>query len=176
MLNFLKTMSPNSSLSLMELSLKLSMLLALVSIQRKQTLLHIELNINNEYSKKSDDEFKFILSRHVKQSRLNYSIPPVIIPRYTLDTDVCPYVCLEDYIERTKSLRHDDVLLISTIKPHRAIGSQTLARWIKNVLQLVGVDIDMFKPHSTRHAASTAAYQASVPLDEILQRAGEKQC
>ena len=91
------------------------MLLTLVSIQRKQTLLHIELNINNEYSKKSDDKFKFILSRHVKQSRLNYSIPPVIIPRYTLDTDVCPYVCLEDYIERTKSLRHDDVLLISSI-------------------------------------------------------------
>ena len=73
----------------------------------------------------------FILSRHVKQSRFNYSIPPVIIPRYTLDTERCPYVCLEDYIERTKSLRHDYVLLISTIKPHRGIGSQTLARWIK---------------------------------------------
>ena len=37
-LKFLKTMSPNSSLSLMELSLKLSMLLAIVSIKRKQTL------------------------------------------------------------------------------------------------------------------------------------------
>ena len=148
-LNFLKTMSLNSSL--MELSLKLSMLLALVSFQRKQTLL--QLNINNEYLKKSDEEFLFILSRHVKQSRPNYSIPPVIIPRYTLDTDICPYVCLEGYIERTKSLRHDDVLLISTIEPHRAIGSQTLACWIKTVLQLAGVDIDMFKPHSTRHAA-----------------------
>ena len=81
----------------MELSLKLSKLLALVSIQRKQTLL--QLNINNEYLKKSDEEFVFILSRHVKQSRPNYSDPPVIIPRYTLDTDICPYVCLEDYIE-----------------------------------------------------------------------------
>ena len=48
-LSFLKTLSPNSSLSLMELSLKLSMLLALVSILRKQTLL--QLNINNEYLK-----------------------------------------------------------------------------------------------------------------------------
>ena len=73
-LNFLKTMSPNSSLSLMELSLKLSKLLALVSIQRKQTLL--QLNINSEYLKKSDEEFVFILSRHVKQSLPNYSIPP----------------------------------------------------------------------------------------------------
>ena len=164
MLNFLKTMSPNSSLSLMELSLKLSMLLALVSIQRKQTLLL--LNIKNEYLKKSDEEFVFILSRP------NYSVPPVIIPRYILDTDICPYVCLEDYIERAKSSRRDDVLPISTIKLHRAISFQTLARWIKTVLQLAGVDTDMFKPHSTRHAASTAAYQASVPLDEILQRAG----
>ena len=156
----------NSSLSLMELSLKLFMLLALVSIQRKQTLL--QLNIHNEYLKKSDEEFVFILSKHVKKSRSNYSIPAVIIPRYTLDTDICSYVCLEDYIERTKSLRHDDVLLISTIKPHGAIGSHTLARWIKTVLQLAGLDIDMFKPHSTRHAASTAAYQASVSLDEVL--------
>ena len=63
----------------------------------------------------------------------------MIIPRYTLDTDICPYVCLEDYIDRTKSLRHDDMLLIST---NRAIGSQTLAHWIKTVLQLAGVDID----------------------------------
>ena len=114
----------------------------------------------------------FILRRHVKQSRSNYSIPPVIIHRYTLDTDICPYVCVEDYIKRTKSLRHDDVLLISTIKSHRAIGSQTLARWIRTVLQLAGEQIDMFKPHFTGHAASTAAYQGSVPLDEILQRAG----
>ena len=85
------------------------------------------------------------------------SVPPLIIPRYTLDTDICPYVCLEDYIER---IRHDDMLLISTIKPDRAIGSQTLGRWIKTVLQLAGVDIDMCKPHSTRHAASSAAFQA----------------
>ena len=113
----------------MELSLELFMLLALVSIQRRQTLL--QLNI---YLKKSDEEFVFILSRHVKKSRPNYSIPPVIIPRYTLDTDICSYVCLEDYIERTKSLRHDDVLLISSIKPHRAIGSQTIARWIKTAI------------------------------------------
>ncbi|KAK2549338.1 hypothetical protein P5673_030162, partial [Acropora cervicornis] len=30
-------------------------------------------------------------SKHVKQSRPNYSIPRVTIHRYTLDTDICPY-------------------------------------------------------------------------------------
>ena len=49
----------------MELSLKLSMLLALVSSQMKQALL--QLNINNDYLKKSDEEFVFILSRHANK-------------------------------------------------------------------------------------------------------------
>ena len=30
----------------------------------------------------------------------------------------------------------------------------------------------MFKPHSKRHAASTAAFKASIPLDDILKKAG----
>lgn len=114
----------------------------------------------------------FILNKHVKQSRPNYPVPPVIIPKYPVDMEVCPYACLEEYIDRTSNLRDNDWQFISFIKLHRAVGSQTLARWIKTVLQLSGIDIDLFKPHSTRHAASTAAFQASVPLDEILRKAG----
>ena len=111
------------------ITLKLAMLLALVGIQRKQTLLH--LNVNSQYMVKSHDAFVFTLSKHVKQSRPNYSVPPVIIPRYTVDPEICPYVCLEEYIDRTRSLHHDEVLLISMIKPPRAVTAQTLARWIK---------------------------------------------
>ena len=74
--------------------------------------------------KKSQNELVFILSKHVKQTRPNYPVPPVIIPRYTQDEDICPYACLEEYMERTKSLRHDDWLFISIIKPHKAIGYQ----------------------------------------------------
>ena len=169
-LQFLKTFSPNSSLTLKEITLKLAMLLALVSIQRKQTLLH--LNVNSQYMVKSHDAFVFTLSKHVKQSRPNYSVPPVIIPRYTVDPEIGPYVCLEEYIDRTRSLRHDEVLLISMIKPHRAVTAPTLARWIKTVVQWSGIDIDLFKPHSTRHASATAAFDAAIPLDDILKKAG----
>ena len=69
-LQFLKTYSPNKSLSLKEPSLKLSMLLALVTIQRKQKLL--QLYLDKECLKKSQSEFVFILNGHVKQSRPNY--------------------------------------------------------------------------------------------------------
>ncbi|CAB4013782.1 Hypothetical predicted protein [Paramuricea clavata] len=133
-LAYLKTFTPNRGLSLKELSHKLTMLLALVTIQRKQTLIH--LNINNGCMIQSGVQFVFVLDKHIKQSRPNYSVPPVIVPRYTLDPDVCPYLCLEEYLEKTKHLRQSVNLLVAAIKPHCAIGSQTLARWIK----IVGID------------------------------------
>jgi hypothetical protein len=52
----------------------------------------------------SDVQFVFVLDKHIKQSRPNYSVPPVIVHRYSLDPDVCPYLCLEEYLEKTKHL------------------------------------------------------------------------
>jgi integrase len=34
------------------------------------------------------------------------------------------------------------------------------------------IDITLFKPHSTRHAAATAGHVADLPVDEIPKRAG----
>ena len=99
------------------------MLLALVSIQQKQTLVH--LNINNNCMVKSENQFVFA-DKHMKQSRPNYLIPPILVPRYTVNSDVCPYVCLEEYLEKTKNLRQTKNLLIATIRPHRSVGTQTL--------------------------------------------------
>lgn len=114
----------------------------------------------------------FVLSNRIKQSSPNCPFRPGIVPRYPLDIDICPYACLQEYINRTQVLRHDDTLFVCTIKPYRAVGLQTLSRWIKEVLQMTGIDYEQpFKPHSTRHATSTAAYRANVPLDEILKRA-----
>ena len=47
-----------------------------------------------------------------------------------------------------------------------------MSRWIRTILELADIDVTLFKPHSTRHAASTAAFQASIPLDDILRKAG----
>ena len=134
------------------------MLLALVSIQRKQTLVH--LNINNNYMVKSDNQFVFIVDGHVKQSRPNYSVPPILIPRYTIDPDVCPYVCLEDYLERTKNLRQNGTLLIATIKPHRPVGTQTLDRWIKTALEGVGIDMSLFSIGALKRIRPTVSIGA----------------
>mgnify|MGYP001795637579 CR=1 FL=1 len=39
-------------------------------------------------------------------------------------------------------------------------------------MQLSGIDINLFKTHSTRAASTSAAKKAQVPLQEILDRAG----
>ena len=95
----------------------------------------------------------------------------MVIPRYTADTDICSFLCLEHSVARTENLRHDSVLFISTVKPHNAVGAQMMSRWIKTVLHWSGIDMNLIKPHSTRHASSTAAFKASVPLEEILKKA-----
>ena len=92
-----------------------------------------------------------------------------IIPRYTSDEEIRPLSCLEVYIERTQELRQDNILFISTVKPHNPVGAQTMSRWTKTILEWADIDVTLFKPHSTRHAA---AFQPSIPLENILKKAG----
>ena len=61
--------------------------------------------------------------------------------------------------------------LVSFTRPHKAIGTQTMARWFKVVLKEASIDIATFKPHSTMYAASTAALRGNMPVDEIPKRA-----
>ena len=65
----------------------------------------------------------------------------------------------------------ENLLFLSYIKPHKPVSSSTLARWAKSVLSLAGTDTTIFKPHSTRSAASSAAFNARVALSDILEAA-----
>lgn len=57
-------------------------------------------------------------------------------------------------------------------KPFRKVSRDTISRWVKTVLTDSGIDISRFKLHSTRAASTSAANNASVSLDDILQTAG----
>jgi hypothetical protein len=82
--------------------------------------------------------------------------------------------CLEVYIHRTAHLRDcdSDSLLISFIKPYHKVSTDTIARWIKTVLRLAGIDTSIFKAHSTRSASTSAATKLGVPLQDIMSSAG----
>ena len=54
-------------------------------------------------------------------------------------------------------------------KPYKVISSATLARWLKAVLSLAGIDTSIFKGASTLKAVNLG-----VPLDVILKAADWK--
>ena len=53
----------------------------------------------------------------------------------------------------------------------RIHGTSAVARWIRSILKDAGVDTSIFKTHSVREAATSAAANAFVPLQEILNMA-----
>lgn len=57
-------------------------------------------------------------------------------------------------------------------KPHNAVTSQTVARWIKKVMTDAGIDTNIFSAHSTRSAATSAAKSVGMSLTGIMNAAG----
>lgn len=99
-LTYLATLHPVESLTLEELTLKLVMLVLLVSGQRGQTI-HL-LDINHMFV--SDDKYTFVIPSHLKQSK-----PGVSNPQVVLESSERPCICvvtsLKEYLVRTKVLR-----------------------------------------------------------------------
>ena len=58
--------------------------------------------------------------------------------------------------------------------PFSPPSKDTIARWVKTVLHLNGVNIDIYKPHSCCSASASHAKIAGVPLEDVL-RAGQWQ-
>ncbi len=67
------------------------------------------------------------------------------------------YLCTRVYIERAKPLRSSSKLFVSTVKPHGPVSKDTISRWVKASLRIAGIDTSVFKPHSTKAAATSAA-------------------
>ena len=78
---------------------------------------------------------------------------------------------LREYISRTSSIRSDSQLFIITQKPYSGASKDTIAKWIKLGLNLAGIDLSLFTPHSTR-SASTSALVTKVPIETIIKTAG----
>ena len=167
-LDHLKALHPVADISLKALSHKLVMLLALTSGQRCQTL--AALNISN--MKKTEQYYLFGLEEHAKQNRPGNVLSSFCVRKYD-HANLCPYLTLQHYLERTSILRGTTTtkLFISYVKPLKAVGTRTIGRWIKQLLQDSGIDTTIFKAHSTR-AASVIKVSHSSPTDTILRHVG----
>ena len=168
-LNYLRGLSPASKLSLKALTLKLCMLLALVSAQRVQTI----QNFNLDKMIISEESVELHVDILLKQSRPGNIGKVVQLNAFPKDKRLCVVRYLKQYIRQTgpirKSERH---LFISYQKPHRRATKSTISRWIKTVMTKAGIDTEQYKSHSTRAAAASCASKRHFPVNDILQQAG----
>ena len=170
LLKQIRQMSPVKKLGLKALTFKTVALVAMVTAARAQTLAALSLSKMTEHKGK----FCFVLSNSsLKQSRPGYKVPLIELKAYPVDRGVCVYVALREYLARTQALRNgEDQLFISYVKPHNKVSTSTLARWIKTLMCMAGIDISIYKAHSVRSATTSKAEAAGVPLEEILRTAG----
>ena len=166
-LKMLQTWIPLEDLSLAKISEKLVMLLALGSGFRVQSITLIKLD-NVIYKR---DGIEIRIADLIKTSKPGAPQPVSFFPYFKEKPEICIAKTLDQYISRTKSLRKDEnQLLISCKKPYKAVGTQTVSRWIKNVLKEAG--IEDYTAHSTRHASSSKALAQGLNVNIIKKAAG----
>jgi integrase len=171
-LNYLKAQYPLQELGLKELTLKLAMLMALLSGQRSQTL----QQLCTTDIIMTDTGCTIHIAAPLKHTRPGTHQAPIRLPKYN-DSSLCVVDTLRCYLERTLEKRVSETqLFISFCKPHKRVASDTVSRWIKSVMKAAGIDTTRYKPHSTRSASTSAAARVGVTIDNILSCAGWSNC
>ena len=120
----------------------------------------------------TEQYYLFGLEEHAKQNRPGNVLSSFCVRKYD-HANLCPYLTLQHYLARTSILQGTTTtkLFISYVQPHKAVGTHTIGRWIKQLLQDSGIDTTIFKAHSTR-AASVSKVSHSLPTDTILRHVG----
>ena len=109
-----------------------------------------------------------------KQSRSTKPRAEFFFPTFQHSQRLCPVATLRVYEERTRRLRETEAqtkLFLGTVKPHNLVAPSTVARWLRSMMEKAGIDISVFKVHSTRGAAVTAAANAGITTEDILKAA-----
>ena len=56
-------------------------------------------------------------------------------------------------------------------KTVKEVSSSTIARWLKEVLHLAGIDTSIFKAHSHRGASTSVAFTCGISVKDVLNTA-----
>ena len=157
-----------SLLSLKLLTYKLVMLMALTRPSRSADL--TSLSVSRCQFK--PEGVSFLPSGLAKQSRLGKPVTEIFFASFPNNIELCPVEMLRRYQAVTSLLKKEsDQLLVAIVKPHKPVAACTIARWLKEVLKLSGIDVSMFTAHSTRSASASAAADSGVTTSDILKAA-----
>ena len=118
------------------------------------------------------NQVSFAIDKLLKNSSAKHHLSEITFNSYPPDNRICVVYTLHRYLERTNTIRGDiKELLITTTKPAKPASTDTLRRWTKTTLTEAGIDMNMFKPYSTRSAAVSKAAQ-SIKVKDIVKAIG----
>lgn len=96
-------------------------------------------------------------------------------PRLETDALLCVAKTVQVYVEATASWRTEtggsqegSPLLVSFRRPHGPVTAATVGRWLCDVMKEAGIDTQVYRAHSVRGAASSAAARAGMSTADIL--------
>ena len=168
-LQHLKNLEPVNALDLKVLTLKFTMLLCLLTGQRCQTLSKLDITL----MQKLPGKYVFTIGEKLKTTRPGKHLEPIELTAFEPDINLCVVTHLNQYLVKTQNLRGStSQLLISYVKPHKAVSNTTIGKWCKSVLKDAGIDVTEFTSHSGRSAATSYASHTSLTLQDILKAGG----
>lgn len=167
-LHMIEELYPLEKLSLENLTLRLAILLAIVTAHRKQTLALITI----DNIKRTKDGFEIEIPDKIKTSRARAYQPLLHLPRFDDKQKLCAARTLERYLHVTEALRGQiSSLFLTTTKPFKAATRDTISNWLRKGLKRAGIT-EEFAPHSLRHASTSTAFRRGVNISLIKNLAG----
>lgn len=170
-LDYLTSLGDNNMLGMKSLTQKLAMLMALTSAARGSEL----RAINPKLIVKTDNSFVCHIPGLTKGKRQSKPHFKLVFEKFEENLKVDVFSTLEAYLDRTRKLRisndQENQLFLAVNSPHRPVVTCTVARWLKNIISEAGIDVGLFKAHSTRAAATSKARSEGLAVEQICKMA-----
>ena len=108
-----------------------------------------------------------LLNKTLKHSAPQRPVQPFVYHKEKDNEKLCIVHCLRfDILERGKQMDNTKGrLMITHSKPHHHASRDMLSRWVKEVLQLVEIVVNVFNAHSCRAASASKDI-----LNDILKK------
>ena len=166
---YLRKQQARVNCDLKALSHRLTILLCLTTGQRDQTIKFLNL----ECLKVFDDRAILFIPDKLKTTRSGHHLPPLELKAYK-DVEFCVVSHLRQDITLKGNLRKGDdkQLLLSYVKPQKAISTTTHSTWCVCIMKESGVNVDIFGSHSTRTASTSKCKAAGLSLKRYQNRQG----
>ena len=173
-LSHIKTWGDNESMHIRDLTVKLTMLMAVTTACRAAEIQCLDR------TRITDTGATIVchLTKPTKVTKTGQPLTHLTLHSYEEDEALDVTLAMRAYLHRTAGWRTSPAhegLLLSTTKPHKPVATATVSSWLKQAMSRAGIDTTMFKGHSTRSASSSKAQRTGLPLTDIMQTANWSQ-